>query len=225
MLYSDTPTNLLMIYGLPASKQDKLQSLLSSYGPLNHFQPGPLESNYVIVSFTDPSVGLRLKRQSGALRLDGWYFGVRDAGDDISLEHGARNGIASGAGVDGLPSGASSHTALQTTTRPNEGSNSTPSSSANGGNGDIFSSLRTLTPVRAEQGSVFLPQTIQSSVSQPVMPAAYSFGTGAEVQGQGAKGQRVGVFGRISDVMVRILSCSQKYRAGTDQGFSCQFGQ
>jgi hypothetical protein len=207
-----------MVYGLPSSKQDRLQSLLSSFGSLTQFHPGPSDSNYVVVAFDDPAAGLRLERQSGELRLDGCYLGIKRVGSglvpDAWMQQGGqavgesmgnqqkeRTVTSHGGRNNNDPSSSSSSSSMATATMmTTSNSHSTPT--------DPFANISTLTPVKSGTGSVFRPQVLSSSVSQPVIPAGYSFGTVSGQQQQQHQQQqqqqqaRLGLFGRLSDVMV-----------------------
>lgn len=188
-----------MVYGLAPSKQDRLQSLLSSYGTLTQFHAGPLDSNYVVVAFDDPSVGPRLQRQSGELRLDGCYLGVK------RVDAGAWQGQGTGSAPVSRQSGQQ---ALRRSAQTQ------PDAIVRSDADDPFASISTLTPIKSG-GSVFRPAAATSSVqNQAVVPSQYAFGTGAseqqsqqqQQQSQGQQQQmgqmRGGFFGRISDVMV-----------------------
>lgn len=209
-----------MVYGLPTSRQDRLQSLLSTYGSLTQFTPGPQDSNYVIVSFDDPAVGLRLERQSGELRLDGWYLGVRKASKDVLPDRwgGASNHHHDTLALRSQPQRPSQHMSSNSQmdgllTRSNEPLSSSTQlaqhdshhSSTSPNPSDPFSSISTLTPVKSTTGSVFRPAPQAANTHhQSSIPASYSFGTVVPGQPghQGVPKSGSGLFGRLSDVMV-----------------------
>jgi hypothetical protein len=215
---SDRPAHMLMVYGLPPSKQDRLQSFLSQFGTLTHFQVGPMDSNYIVVAFDDPSVALRLQRQSGEVRMDGWYLGFRSISEGAVPEAWSRS--KSGGGQlevrrngEGNHGHAESHamdlrppsTATTTTTATNNN---------NKNSDDSFASISTLTPIKSG-GSVFRPTATSASngqqqQQQQKVDPRFAFGTGQQQQQQQQQqtgqqqqgGSGYGFFGKISDVMV-----------------------
>lgn len=76
----------LRIFGVPSHLQQGLKKLFEQVGPVTYFEPGPIESNYVILAFANPAHALRALRQSGELIYNGCYLGVKEiGGDEIDL--------------------------------------------------------------------------------------------------------------------------------------------
>jgi hypothetical protein len=202
-----SPVLMLMVYGLPPSKQDRLQSFLSMYGTLTHFQVGPSDSNHVVVAFEDPTVGLRLERRSGELRLDGCYLGVRRVSEGAVADVWTRSDgqhrveVAGGEGNHGAFDQHDASHAMDVRPAP-----------AVVDPNDPFASISTLTPIKS--GSVFRPMAAAASASsaqqqQKAVDPKFAFGTGQQPhpqQQQTTMGQQsqasIGFLGRMSDVMV-----------------------
>jgi hypothetical protein len=243
---SGRPAHMLMVYGLPPSKQDRLQSFLSQFGTLTYFQVGPMDSNYIVVAFDDPSVALRLQRQSGEVRMDGWYLGFRSVSEGAVPEAWSRS--KSGGGQlevrrngEGNHGHAESH-AMDLRSAPSI--TTTAVSTNNKNSDDPFASISTLTPIKSG-GSVFRPTATSASngqqqQQQQKVDPRFAFGTGQQQpQQQQQTGQQqqggggYGFFGKISDVMVsprRVLSASyvrsrpEKNEADTSVCSGPQFG-
>ena len=213
---TDGPAHMLMVYGLPPSKQDRLQSFLSSFGTLTHFQVGPMDSNYIVVAFDDPSVALRLQRQSGEVRMDGWYLGFRGLSEGAVPEAWSRS-RSGGGQLDVRRNGEGNHGHAEShamDVRPPSSSTTTAASSTNSKNSDDpFASISTLTPIKSG-GSVFRPSATSASNGQQQqqqqrVDPRFAFGTGQQQQQQQQQqtgqqqqgGGGYGFFGKISDVM------------------------
>ena len=195
-----SPADLLMVYGLASSKQDRLQSLLSSYGTLTQFHVGPSDSNYVVVAFDDPAVGPRFQRQSGELRLDGCYLGVK------KVDEGTWSGVNGGQSQQQRTGGPVERRARQDEQHQTSSTQPRPDALSRPDSNDPFASISTLTPIKS--GSVFRPSApaANGQQQQAVIPSQYAFGTGSQAPTQ----TRSGLFGRISDVMVSLARCSSE---------------
>jgi hypothetical protein len=81
-----TETTKLRVFGVPSHLQQGLKKLFEQIGPITYFEPGPIEANYVILGFANPAHALRALRQSGDLRYNSCYLGVKEiGGDDIDM--------------------------------------------------------------------------------------------------------------------------------------------
>lgn len=212
---SGRPAHMLMVYGLPPSKQDRLQSFLSQFGTLTHFQVGPMDSNYIVVAFDDPSVALRLQRQSGEVRMDGWYLGFRGLSEGAVPEAWSRSKSGGGGQLEVRRNGEGNHGHAESHAmdlRSAQSITTTAVSTNNKNSDDPFASISTLTPIKSG-GSVFRPTATSASngqqqQQQQKVDPRFAFGTGQQQQQQQQTGQQqqggsgYGFFGKISDVMV-----------------------
>lgn len=175
-----------------------------------------MDSNYIVVAFDDPSVALRLQRQSGEVRMDGWYLGFRSISEGAVPEAWSRS--KSGGGQlevrrngEGNHGHAESH-AMDLRSAPSI--TTTAVSTNNKNSDDPFASISTLTPIKSG-GSVFRPTATSASngqqqQQQQKVDPRFAFGTGQQQQQQQQQqtGQQTqggggyGFFGKISDVMV-----------------------
>lgn len=67
---------------MPSHLQQGLKKQFEQIGPITHFEPGPIESNYVILAFANPAHAMRALRQSGEMRYNGCYLGIKEIGGD-----------------------------------------------------------------------------------------------------------------------------------------------
>lgn len=72
----------LRVFGVPSHLQQGLKKQFEQIGPITHFEPGPIESNYVILAFANPAHAMRALRQSGEMRYNGCYLGIKEIGGD-----------------------------------------------------------------------------------------------------------------------------------------------
>lgn len=88
-----TSSTKLRIFGVSSHLQQGLKKLFEQIGPITYFEPGPIESNFVILAFANPAHAMRALRQSGDLRYNGCYLGVKEIGGD-EIDMGNANGEA-----------------------------------------------------------------------------------------------------------------------------------
>jgi hypothetical protein len=81
-----TTSTKLRVFGVPSHLQQGLKKFFEQTGPITYFEPGPIESNYVILAFANPAHAMRVLRQSGDIQFNGCYLGIKAiGGDDVDM--------------------------------------------------------------------------------------------------------------------------------------------
>ncbi|KAJ9109844.1 hypothetical protein QFC19_001823 [Naganishia cerealis] len=179
-------------YGNGNANEQGLKKQFENIGPVTYFEPGPIESNYVILAFANPAHALRALRQSGEWIYNGCYLGVKEiGGDEIDLGAARHEDTVEMQAEDMQVDSSSSETQMVQIRTPNTSSSSRlPQSQSSFA---LMSGVETLQPRRTD--SPFRIQAANNATRkqgqrQSQIQPEFSFGTVQPVQQQGNQQQQ-----------------------------------
>lgn len=188
-----TSSTKLRVFGVPSHLQQGLKKQFEQIGPITHFEPGPIESNYVILAFANPAHAMRALRQSGDMRFNGCYLGIKEiGGDEIDMgQSGRENNFEQqddDMQVDSAPE--QQHMMQIRTENPQQSSSRLPSAQSSFA---LSSGIETLRPRRTD--SPFRVQAANNATRKQGQkmeqtPPEFSFGTVQPSQAQNGQQQQ-----------------------------------